>query len=241
MSRFAFDPETGLVLPRERRIEPIRNKRLCSLIAGAGPMFFGAAAASLPTVTWNPSDKDSHISLSNGNLTLTRDTSSGAFYGVRATRGIDIATGSGYFEIFCGNGSNTIGPFTLLGIALATTSLTVGLGNDVSVSSGWAYYEGDGGKNHNGSLQAYGTAYGSSQIIGVTVKYGSLWFARNGTWQNGGDPAAGTGAAYTGLTGTVYPMVTTQAGSPYVEVYTGRFKSADFTYAAPSGINPWGG
>ncbi len=49
MGRFVYDAASGLMVPRERRVEPIRGKRLCSL-AGVGPMFFaGASAPAGPT------------------------------------------------------------------------------------------------------------------------------------------------------------------------------------------------
>lgn len=191
--------------------------------------------SSLPTVTWNPADKSSHITLSSGNLIATRDNSAGAYYGVRATRGI-LAADNGYFEVYC---TSNIGPFTQLGVASASASLTASVGAPID---GWSYYADTGEKITNSTVSAYGAPYSAgSVVIGVAFKNGKLWFAKDNVWQNSGDPAAGTGEAFSGITGTLYPMLTPQAANPYVEVYGGRFKTADFTYTPPSGFSAWGG
>lgn len=73
--------------------------------------------------------------------------------------------------------------------------------NPVAATSGGVAYRGSGQKKVEGSNSNYGSSWTSGDIIGVAVKDGKVWFAKNGTWQNSGDPAAGTNPAATGLSG----------------------------------------
>ncbi len=61
------------------------------------------------------------------------------------------------------------------------------------------YYSNNGQKVHNTSFSNYGNSYGTSDIISVAldIDNAKVYFAKNGTWQNSGDPtsgATGTGA-----------------------------------------------
>ena len=71
------------------------------------------------------------------------------------------------------------------------------------------YWSGDG--NAYNTNTAYGDSFGTGSIIGVAVdaNTGTVWFSKNGVWQNGATAsgiAAGTDTNYarTGLTGTLY-------------------------------------
>jgi hypothetical protein len=48
---------------------------------------------------------------------------------------------------------------------------------------------------------------------------GKIWFGRNGTWGDSGNPSAGSGEQYSNLTGTIIPAVS---------VYTGAAISLNF-------------
>lgn len=194
------------------------------------PYIFGGSAPPV-TVTWNPADKDASISLSNANRTATKTGSPGEV-SVRATVGI-AATSKGYFEIR----TDTLGNFQLIGVGTASATLASFVGSD---ANGWAYYQDTGEKYHSNSPVAYGASWKTvGDVIGVAFDNGKVWFAKNGTWQNSGNPAAGTGEAFSGITGTVYPMLSVQAISPQDSV-TARFASADFTQTPPAGFPAWG-
>lgn len=197
----------------------------------------GSGGTPAAVTTWNPSDKSADVTLDNSvngvtNCTSYRGAVSGDPYGsVRATRSINIATESGYFE--CHNSGT--GSDKLVGIALAGATLHSFCGSD---ASGWGYYQRNGNKYNNNSSSAYGNSWSTpNDVVGIAVKNGKVWFAKNGTWQNSGDPAAGTNPAFTGLTGVVFPMASHVDTGTYI---VGHFKSADFTYSAPSGFAPWG-
>ena len=61
------------------------------------------------------------------------------------------------------------------------------------------YYDGNGNKYINNSASSYGDAIADNDIVGVALDLDNnkLYFSRNGTFQNSGDPtsgATGTGA-----------------------------------------------
>jgi hypothetical protein len=64
-------------------------------------------------------------------------------------------------------------------------------------------YSNNGGlyKDSNSSTQTYGDSYTAGDIIGVALDMdsGKVWFAKNGTWQNSGNPATGANPASSNL------------------------------------------
>lgn len=186
-------------------------------------------------VTWNPSDKSSDITLSGSNLVATHVTGSAAYRGVRATSSKDY-TSEGYFEIAIT--TMDAGGYLVVGIGTSSASLTTFVGGD---ANGWGYYGAEGGKKTNsGSFVTYGSNFDQGNVIGIAFKNGKIWFAKNNTWN--GNPAAGTGEAFSGITGVLYPMVSLYDGTAPLPVdsVTARFKSSAFSYSPPSGFSAWG-
>jgi len=73
-------------------------------------------------------------------------------------------------------------------------------------STAWSYYASDGNKYHSGSNSAYGNSWAVDDIIGIAFDADTrtIWFSKNGTWQNSAtisEIAAGTttNAAYTNM------------------------------------------
>ena len=194
-----------------------------------------AAGASLPTVTWNPSDKASEITLSAGNLTATYGTVTGAYRSVRATHG--KSSGKHYFEIRFDQITNGAA-YSLFGVCTSAHSMSSG--HIADNANGWAYYQETGAKVTNAVQTAYGATYTAADVIGVAVDMdaGKIWFAKNNTWQASGNPAAGTSEAFSGLSGTLFPAVSLYRNS-VDPIVTGRFKSSDFSYSPPAGFSPW--
>ena len=63
-------------------------------------------------------------------------------------------------------------------------------------------YDQDGNKSNNNTAASYGDTYSTGDIIGIAVDLDNLkiYFSKNGTFQDSGDPTSGgtgTGAAYT--------------------------------------------
>lgn len=198
-----------------------------------GPAFFPQPIA----VTLNPSDKASEISLSDGNRVATRSTSVNTHALVRATAA--KSSGKWYFEIYV---SSTVGSaggdYSAYGIAQSGLGLNSFVG---SSATSYGYDHATGNKWNNNSGSAYGASLANTNVMGVAVDLdnGKIWFAKNNTWQASGDPAAGTNAAFTGLSGTFYPAVSLYKTPTTQHVLGARFPSADLSYSPPSGFSPW--
>lgn len=181
-------------------------------------------------VTWNPSDKNSNLSLSGGSLVVTLG-SGGAWCALRATLGLSAVTANNYFEIVCGDAQQIIG--------VANTSAPITSSNYIGIdANGWAYYASNGKSVHSAVQTTYGVSAVSGDVIGILLKNGKLYFRKNGTWMNGADPIAQTGYAFTGLTGSLYPAMSLFTGATSA---TARFSYSSFTGTLPAGTSSWGG
>ena len=168
--------------------------------------------------TWNSTW--SNPTLTNGNLDYTTTTGSTSAIGT-----IGVSSGKWYFEITPSTSLSVIGvaPPSTFNTEIGSTATSYG-------------YLSNGNKFNNGSSTAYGSTYTSNDVIGVALDLdnGKIWFSKNGTWQASGNPAAGTNAAFTGISGTFAPTVsrytsTEQSGSLNCGQRT-------FSNAAPSGF-----
>jgi hypothetical protein len=202
------DPESGLFLPRrEMRASPQWM---------AGPAFFGGGAVS-PYARWNPADKGSACTLSNGNLTFDATAVNGA---VRST--IGKSSGKWYWEV---TSNGTLLP--MVGIGLSTTPLTNFVGTS---SDGWSFYGFGLKKINNGVQTAYGSAWVSTDVIGVKLDVGggTLEFLKNNV---------SMGVAFTGLgAGTYYAMGSGYTG-PSTSNCTANFGASAFAYTPPAGYS----
>ena len=112
----------------------------------------------------------------------------------------------------------------------------------------------------NGTATAYGDTYAANDIIGIALDMtnGFLYFSKNGTWQNSGNPesgASGTNAAYGSISGTIgshaYDGSSTQTheysfnfGNGYfgttavTSAGTGASTPGTFEYNVPNGYQP---
>ncbi len=166
--------------------------------------------------TWNPADADASISFSGGNLTITSTTASWA--SARAT--IGKSSGKWYWEVHSttANGSGVV----MVGIATSGAGLNTYGGHD---AFGYAY-EDLGYKWHSNSAVAYGTFY-TSQTVGVALDMdgGTLTYYLNGVSQ---------GTAYTGISGTFYPIGSVVTGA-VTGALTANFGATAFSYTVPTG------
>lgn len=191
-----------------------------------------AAAGAPSAVTWNPSDKDYRIALSGGNLVASRSDGSQLYTSVRATLARSAANVGGfYFEVVITTA--TIQNYVMVGVANTLQSLTSYIGN---AANGWGYYEETGAKYTAGSSSAYGASYATGDVIGVLLKNGKLYFRKNGVWQNSADVDAETGAAFSGLSGNLFPAASLYNPS---HILTGRFAADSFSGSIPSGAAAW--
>jgi hypothetical protein len=166
------------------------------------------------------------LTYSNGNLTTTNATAS--WWNTRGTMAYP-STGKFYYEQVCTSGVNC-----WAGIGNENTLLT---GNPAGYDANSYGYSNNGQKLTNSSLTAYGNSFTTNDIIGVAfdAATGSVWFSKNGVFQNSGNPAAETNFAFTGITGTIFPIFSS-SGSGATVVQNYNFGQRPFTYTPPTGF-----
>lgn len=174
----------------------------------------------------NPLNKTAAVTVSDGNLAV-----SGTTYDQRAIGTLGVTSGKWYFEITPTAGS-------------AGVAYIVGVCNQLYLpnvafptSNSWSYSASSGNK-YNGSGIAYGNTWATNDVIGVAVDMdnGKIWFSKNGTWQASGDPAAGTNAAFTNLSGnTIFPLIEFES-SAVNWTQVANFGQRGFSQSVPSGF-----
>src|SRR5512135_2625404 len=155
--------------------------------------------------TWNPSDKGTGVTLSNGNLTALATTNN-----QNSTRATDYISGSAkrYFTVTIDAvlGSPTYCP--LVGLSNTSHALTTALGNDAN-SIG---YRSDGVVRYNNATLTTLASFTTGSVIGIAVDYaaGKIWFrVGSGNWNNdaAANPATNTNGLTIGATGNLFPDV----------------------------------
>ena len=141
--------------------------------------------ASNNLATMNPLDNYYQGSIfSNGNNTfLTTDVST-----TYNTSSIMVNTGKWYVECKVVSGSAT----TNIGIVGEMADATTG--QIKAKEFGYAYIN-NGEFGNNGSASSYGSSYANGDIIGIALDCtnNKLYFSKNGTFQDSGNPSAGSG------------------------------------------------
>lgn len=90
--------------------------------------------------------------------------------------------------------------YAAVGVLAAGQSISSPPTDIPTVPSGAYLYRSDAQKINNGSGSSYGSSYTGGDTVNIYLdENGNLWFGKNGT--PFGDPVAGTGAAFTGLSG----------------------------------------
>ena len=184
--------------------------------------------------TLNALQPISSISYSNGNLTFTNSSSNHRM--VNST--LAVSSGKYYAEV---KASTLGGNYPQIGIIDPDK-----FDNDDylgSADGGYAYLS-NGNKQYNNSATSFGDTYTTGDIIGIAVDLDNhkLYFAKNGTWQNSGDPtsgATGTGSAYDLVTNVSYSFAQSSIDGGTDPVYDWNFGNGYFgTTAVSSAQNP---
>ena len=181
-------------------------------------------------ITWNPSDTSIYVDLSNANMTASGNSDSN--FGL--TRTTESKTsGKWYWEVRI----DLTMMFSIVGVGTASAAINNYVGHD---SHGYGYVSDCGSKIHSDSWDGYGSNYWSTHVIGIALDLdnGKVWFARNNVWQASGNPVTGVNPAYSGLSGTFFPMYSPCMGfgGDDCDRGTGRFDAGDFSYSPPSGF-----
>lgn len=178
---------------------------------------------------WNPADKSSLISLSNGGKIATK----GSPNGFAVVRSLSGATVKSYAEIYVNTAPTSY--YCMIGLANLSAPLTAYAGSD---ANGWSYYQENGQKVTNLNGVAFGSSWATGDVIGIAYDPidGKVWWSINNVWQASGNPATGANPAFTVLPSGLYLALSMYAAGA---VITGRFALEEFSYAPPSGFDPW--
>lgn len=167
------------------------------------------------------------FTFSNGNLT---GTSTGNVAPVGAISTIGKSAGKWYWEISCPTPAQA-----LVGIYSQSDISSLNFPGIGASSYGWL--GSTGGFYHNSAVIATYSTWGTNVVTShaLDIDNGKYYIAAGGVYQNGGNPAAGTGAVATGLTGTYYAGM--GPGNSSAMTCTANFGATPFTYTVPSGFS----
>ena len=141
--------------------------------------------------TLNPLTRQaSLLTFSNGNTTMT--TPSGTQFNT-ATSTLAMSSGKYYFEV------KRIAERGLVGITNVETPQINGTAQyyngDTANSNDYGYYSDDGKVYNNGNPSGSGATWGNGDIVGCAVDLDNrkIYWHKNGTYINSGNPSAGSG------------------------------------------------
>ena len=155
----------------------------------------------------------SQYTLSDGNnsIVYATDSSRSAF----GTIGMTDNLGKFYWEVKIVSDSNNKGAYGICDDLYPDIQET---GAFIDYSGGYGYFA--NGQSYNGGTgSSFGNSITTGDIVGVALDMDNLklYFSKNGTWQNSGDPTSGstgTGAAYTVAAGkTYFPAIRVRNGT----------------------------
>lgn len=201
------------------------------------------SAISSNYATLNFLQYGSNMSLSEGNLRFTFTGSGTAFSNARST--IAPSNGKWYFEF----NPNELVRSKQAGFTAISDNvgLTTDLGINTNLGANTSAINAAGGNTgvlnliKNGTTTQFGTYAAADVLMGaIDIDTGRMWFGKNGTWLNSGNPSGGTNAWLTGASGIPYQIyaycgdggTTSNGQSGYI-----NFGQRPFTYTPPSGFN----
>ena len=140
---------------------------------------------------------------SKGNNTVVTQNASGKYFGGTSTLG--MVGGKWYCEFK----ADSLATDGMVGINGSSSEQARQNGQMSYTTSGFGYMN-DGSKSTNLTDTSYGNSWTTANVIGCAVDLDNLkiYFAKDNTWQDSGDPtsgATGTGAAFTILAASATP------------------------------------
>jgi hypothetical protein len=186
---------------------------------------------------WNPLDKASELSVSIDDTTVTMASTPSDYRAIRAVHPLGIAT-KRYWEITITADGGVSPPYSMVGLMYATGNLNSFVGAGVG-EYGYATKE---GCRYASNVNSFPFAPGSwaTASVGDTMMFAAdtsanqIWWGKNGTWFNTGDPVAGTGSV-AGADAAHHPATSLYSlGAQQVANFVGPF-----LYTPPAGWAGW--
>ncbi len=176
-------------------------------------------------------DKHSELTLSNANLSVTNTTAN--WRTVRGT--MAVSSGKWYYEV-----EHVRAVKALTGMRCGWTSITdkAALDTDTYATKSYGYYNngGSGRTEYNSTVDTANVdGFGVGDVIGCAIDLDNdkIWWSKNGTWMNSGNPATGAVSRYTVTEDTYVPYIAT-AGVD--ETAHANFGQLGFKYTVPDGF-----
>jgi len=174
--------------------------------------------------TINPNWKNYNDNPSFSNLNLTISPTTTAYQNHFSTLGVQ-GSGKWYAEMKCNGSSNSA---MYYGISSESELNYLETNSNVGGHTGTNSYMiamSSGDKRSNNSNSSYGSGFSDGDIMmfALDLDNSKVYFGKNGTWFNSGDPAAGTNPAFSDvLTNSFYFFGGT--------AYTNGFTSVDYNF-----------
>jgi hypothetical protein len=172
-------------------------------------------------------------------LPLTSGNLAGSAFGEHQTSGTNLVLTGGkwYFEYTSTNAGGIFNTTQSVGFARPNANTF-----DLTGPYSWTLTTYNGNVNNSGASTPYapGTGSGPVGIIGCALDLdnGKIWWSRGGVFPGGGDPVAGTGAAFTNVVGPVMYVEELGGGGPFTLTSYHNFGQYSFTYTVPTGFKP---
>jgi len=187
--------------------------------------------------TWNYHDNYwSNFSILNGGLEVNTPSSSDTSAPIKATLGVN--SGKWYWEVKCVSINTGTWTYSTIGITSRDVK-TNAQGNHLgSYTEDYVYYSYNGhilNADSGNTGDSYGATYTAGDIVGVALDLDNnkLYFSKNGSWQNSGDPTSGSTG--TGAVSIVAPTVGTNATGNYFPSVGDYHYSPRYRFAANFG------
>ena len=179
--------------------------------------------------TISPLDTETSMhTLTQGNLKVAGDTTAASGTNARWNGTFGASSDKWYYEVYIDSGdvNQNIGISSENGVQGTT------MGN----LAGDYQYTANGNKRNNNSSTSWGNTYTTGDYIGVAydLNANKIWFSKNGTWQESGNPAAGSNECFSLTADKIYKP----AGRFYNSTGTFNFGQRPFEHDAPSGFKP---
>ena len=193
--------------------------------------------------TWDPTNSGPNYTFDPPNVLITGKTGGTGFQSA-ATTG-SRSSGKYYWEIVWTTLNTGCGQ--CYGTAFGDIS-SVPVGGRFGVFANEYLWQEAGAASgsyfHNNIPTVIGIGFVQGDVVmtalDISTIPGKVWWGKNGAWNAGGNPAAGTGAIFSDVpAGNYTPGVSIWAINPDVSV-TGQFASSDLTFAPPAGFSAIG-
>lgn len=207
-------------------------------ILGYAPLLFKGNGGAVGATTFDPLNKGVSITLSAGNLRVTRASSGINYNSVYSLASHGHSSGQYYSEITAtALGANTSNNSFGFGTSAAVSPFASNTSYVGANAFGWAYWFANGCYHNNvSSGPTTNWVNGDVLMMAVDITAGKAWWGKNGTWFASGNPSTGANPIFTGVTGIVYPMLTMFDN---VSQMTANFGATAYAFTPPVGFGNW--